>query len=151
MQEAVEAGQIAPRTAYELTKIDDPAEQAEAAREAAAGRLKRDELAERTRRPREGREDRPRAWSFATERVKVVVSATADDVSEEELTEAIAAALKERRGRAGAMRPESMGEAGRFPRSSPGSPTRRADALTLPHAYSRPSGTRTTRRPAGGR
>ena len=97
VQGAVEAGQIAPRTAYELTKIDDPAEQAEAAREAAAGRLKRDELAERTRKPREGRRDRPRAWSFATDRVKVVVSAMADNVSEEELTEAIAAALKDRR------------------------------------------------------
>jgi ParB family chromosome partitioning protein len=97
VQEAVEAGQIAPRTAYELTKIDDPAEQAEAAREAAAGRLKRDELAERTRKPREGRGGRPRTWSFSTEQVKVVVSALADDVSEEELTEAIAAALKQRR------------------------------------------------------
>jgi ParB family transcriptional regulator, chromosome partitioning protein len=97
VQEAVEAGQIAPRTAYELTKLDDPAEQAEAAREAAAGRLKRDELAERTRKPREGRGGRPRPWSFSTERVKVVVSAMADDVSEDELTEAIAAAMKERR------------------------------------------------------
>jgi ParB family chromosome partitioning protein len=97
VQDAVEAGQIAPRTAYELTKIDDPAEQAEAAREAAAGRLKRDELAERIRKPREGRGGRPRTWLFTTERVKVAVSALADDVSEEELTEAIAAALKERR------------------------------------------------------
>jgi ParB family chromosome partitioning protein len=97
VQDAVEAGQIAPRTAYELTKIDDPAEQAEAAREAAAGRLKRDELAERTRKPREGRGGRPRTWSFSTERVKVTVSALAEDVSEEELTEAIAAALKVRR------------------------------------------------------
>jgi ParB family chromosome partitioning protein len=99
VQEAVEAGQIAPRTAYELTKLDDPAEQAEAAREAAAGRLKRDDLAERTRKPREGRGGRPRPWSFATERVKVVVSARADDVSEEELTEALAAALRARRGK----------------------------------------------------
>ena len=97
VQEAVEAGQIAPRTAYELTKINDPTEQAEAAREAAAGRLKRDELAERTRKPREGRGGRQRAWSFSTERVKVVVSAMAENVSEDELTEAIAAALKDRR------------------------------------------------------
>ena len=83
--------------AYELTKIDDPSEEAEAAREAAAGRLRRDDLAERTRKPREGRGGRPGSWSFATDRVKVVVSALADDVSDEELTEAIAAALKERR------------------------------------------------------
>jgi hypothetical protein len=59
--------------------------------------LKRDELAERIRKPHEGRESRPRPWSFATEQVKVAVSALADDVSEEELTEAVAAALKQRR------------------------------------------------------
>ena len=101
VQEAVEAGQIAPRTAYELTKIDDPAEQADAAREAAAGRLKHNGLAERTRKPREGRGSRPGSCAFSTERVKVVVSALADDVSDEELTEAITAALKEHRKRAG--------------------------------------------------
>jgi ParB family chromosome partitioning protein len=49
MQEAVEAGQIAPGTAYELSKVEDPAEQAELAKEAAAGRLKRDEIQQRTR------------------------------------------------------------------------------------------------------
>jgi ParB family chromosome partitioning protein len=97
VQEAVEAGRIAPRTAYELTKLDDPAEQAEAAREAAAGRLKRDELAERTRKPRAGRAGRPQSWSFKTQRVKVTVAALADDVSDLELTEAVAAALQERR------------------------------------------------------
>jgi ParB family chromosome partitioning protein len=97
VQGDVEAGRIAPRTAYELSKVEDPAEQAALAQEAAAGRLKRDELAEQTRRPRGGRGGRPRPWSFATDRVKVAVSALAEDVSEEELTEAIAAALKERR------------------------------------------------------
>jgi ParB family chromosome partitioning protein len=51
VQEDVEAGRIAPRTAYELTKIDDPAEQAEAAKEAAAGLLKRDEAARRASKP----------------------------------------------------------------------------------------------------
>jgi len=59
--------------------------------------LRRDDLAERTRKPREGRGSRPGSWSFSTERVKVVVSTLADDVSDEELTEAIAAALKEHR------------------------------------------------------
>jgi ParB family chromosome partitioning protein len=99
VQGEVEAGRIGPSKAYELTKIDDAAEQAEAAREAAAGRLRRDDLAERTRKPREGRGGRPKPWSFSTERVKVVVSARAGDVSEEELTEAIAAALRARRGK----------------------------------------------------
>jgi ParB family chromosome partitioning protein len=51
VQASVEAGSIAPRTAYELTKIEDPAEQAEAAREAAAGLLKRDEAARLASKP----------------------------------------------------------------------------------------------------
>ena len=55
MQEAVEAGRIAPGTAYELSKVDDPGEQAALAREAATGRLKRDEIQERTSTPRKGR------------------------------------------------------------------------------------------------
>jgi ParB family transcriptional regulator, chromosome partitioning protein len=54
-QAAVEAGRIAPGTAYELSKVDDPTEQATLAREAAAGRLKRDEIQERTRSPRKGK------------------------------------------------------------------------------------------------
>ncbi|MBV8607738.1 MAG: ParB/RepB/Spo0J family partition protein, partial [Singulisphaera sp.] len=55
VQEAVEAGQIAPGTAYELSKVEDPTEQADLAKEAAAGRLKRDELKERTSTPRKSR------------------------------------------------------------------------------------------------
>jgi ParB family chromosome partitioning protein len=47
IQAAVDAGQIAPSTAYELGKVADPIEQAELAEDAAAGRLKRDELRER--------------------------------------------------------------------------------------------------------
>jgi ParB family chromosome partitioning protein len=50
IQEAVDSGEIAPGTAYQLTKVADPTEQAELAREAAAGRLKRDEIEDRTRR-----------------------------------------------------------------------------------------------------
>lgn len=49
IQEKVEAGDIAANTAYELSKVEDPAEQAELAVEASAGRLKRDQIAERTR------------------------------------------------------------------------------------------------------
>ena len=51
IQDEVEAGRIAPRTAYELSKIEDPADQAEAAREAAAGLLKRDDAARRASKP----------------------------------------------------------------------------------------------------
>jgi ParB family chromosome partitioning protein len=52
IQAEVEAGLIAPNTAYELSKVTDPGEQAELAREAAGGRLRRDEIKERTRTPR---------------------------------------------------------------------------------------------------
>jgi ParB family chromosome partitioning protein len=55
VQASVEAGSIAPRTAYELTKIEDPGEQAALAKEAAAGRLKRDDVTERARKPQKGR------------------------------------------------------------------------------------------------
>ena len=49
IQEAVELGAIAPNTAYELSKVPDPGEQAQLAMEAAHGRLKRDEVQGRTR------------------------------------------------------------------------------------------------------
>jgi ParB family chromosome partitioning protein len=55
IQASVDSGAIAPNTAYELTKVTDPAEQAELAREAAAGRLKRDEVQERARARRKSR------------------------------------------------------------------------------------------------
>jgi ParB family transcriptional regulator, chromosome partitioning protein len=55
IQVSVELGAIAPNTAYELTKVEDPAKQAELAREAAAGRLKRDEIQERARTTRKSR------------------------------------------------------------------------------------------------
>ena len=51
IQDDVEAGRIAPRTAYELSKIEDPIEQAEAAKDAAAGLLKRDDAAQRASKP----------------------------------------------------------------------------------------------------
>ncbi|MBV8266921.1 MAG: ParB/RepB/Spo0J family partition protein [Planctomycetaceae bacterium] len=51
VQDDVEAGRIAPRTAYELSKIEDPIEQADAARDAAAGLLKRDDAARRASKP----------------------------------------------------------------------------------------------------
>jgi ParB family chromosome partitioning protein len=44
IRDSVAAGQIAPNTGYELSKIADPSEQAELASEAARGALKRDEL-----------------------------------------------------------------------------------------------------------
>jgi ParB family transcriptional regulator, chromosome partitioning protein len=94
---SIDRGEIAPTVGYELSKVEDPGEQAALAGEAAAGRLRRDEIKERTRRPRESRGGRPRTWTFATERVRVSISALADDVGEDELTEAIRSALAARR------------------------------------------------------
>lgn len=49
IQAEVEAGSIAPNTAYELSKVADPAEQADLARQASEGRLRRDEIKGRTK------------------------------------------------------------------------------------------------------
>ncbi len=94
IQAEVESGAIAPNTAYELSKVTDPGEQAELAREAAQGRLKRDDIKERTRTPRKGggasaaRRD-ARSWSTAAgPRVTVDQAGGLDPV-------AIAAALRE--------------------------------------------------------
>jgi ParB family transcriptional regulator, chromosome partitioning protein len=48
IRDDVEAGKIAPNTAYELSKVDNPGRQLTLAREAASGRLRRDELRELT-------------------------------------------------------------------------------------------------------
>jgi ParB family transcriptional regulator, chromosome partitioning protein len=68
IQEEVEAGSIAPNTAYELSKVSDPDEQAQLARQAVAGQLRRDEVKDRTRTPKKGRgaKSKPRK---VTERV----------------------------------------------------------------------------------
>ncbi|HMB04706.1 MAG TPA: ParB/RepB/Spo0J family partition protein, partial [Isosphaeraceae bacterium] len=55
IQVVVDAGEIGPSEAYQLSKVEDPAEQAELAQEAKEGRLKRDEIQERTRTTRKGR------------------------------------------------------------------------------------------------
>jgi ParB family chromosome partitioning protein len=71
IQADVESGAIAPNTAYELSKVTDPGEQAELAREAAEGRLRRDEIKERNRTPRKGagpaRVRKSSSRSFATQ------------------------------------------------------------------------------------
>ena len=55
IQASVDAGEIGPDAAYQLSRIADPDEQAKLAREAAEGRLKRDELKERSSTPRKSR------------------------------------------------------------------------------------------------
>jgi ParB-like chromosome segregation protein Spo0J len=49
IQESVDEGRIAPNAAWQLTKVEDPAERAALAKEAEAGRLKRDDLQQATR------------------------------------------------------------------------------------------------------
>jgi ParB family chromosome partitioning protein len=49
IQESVDEGRIAPNAAWQLTKVEDPAERAALAKEAEAGRLKRDDLQKATR------------------------------------------------------------------------------------------------------
>ncbi len=50
IQEAVDAGAIRPQAAYELSRVEDPAEQADLAERAKAGNLKREELRARVAR-----------------------------------------------------------------------------------------------------
>ena len=49
IQAGVDAGEIRPQTGYELSRIEDPQEQAHLAGEAKAGRLKRDDLRQRVK------------------------------------------------------------------------------------------------------
>jgi ParB family chromosome partitioning protein len=55
IQQEVESGTIAAYTAYQLTKVEDPVEQASMARQAAAGQLSREEMKSRTHRPTAGK------------------------------------------------------------------------------------------------
>jgi ParB family transcriptional regulator, chromosome partitioning protein len=55
IQASVDAGEIGPTQAYQISRIEDPQEQVAMAREAQAGRLSRDEIEERTRAARKGR------------------------------------------------------------------------------------------------
>jgi ParB family transcriptional regulator, chromosome partitioning protein len=105
IQTSVDAGEIAPHTAYEISKIDDAAVQAEAAAQAARGELRRDDMREMvTRAPRPGR-GTPRAWVHSVEgRVRVTLTPLADDVGHEELVEALRSALA-------ALRKKARGQA----------------------------------------
>jgi ParB family transcriptional regulator, chromosome partitioning protein len=58
IQASVDAGEIRAQTAYELSRVEDPEEQATLAEEAKAGRLRRDDLRDRVKAskpPRKGR------------------------------------------------------------------------------------------------
>jgi ParB family chromosome partitioning protein len=95
IQTSVEAGEIAPHTAYEISKIDDAATQVEVAVQAAQGRLRRDDMREMvTRAPRQSRGAAPKPWIHnADGRVRVTLAPLADDVGHEEMLEALRSAL----------------------------------------------------------
>jgi len=97
IQTSVEAGEIAPHTAYEISKIEDAQTQTEAAVQAAQGKLRRDDMRElvtRAPRPKQSRGGFPKPWIFNSEdRVRVTLTSLAEDVEHEELVEALRSAL----------------------------------------------------------
>jgi ParB family chromosome partitioning protein len=106
IQAAVDAGQIRPQTGYELSRIEDPEEQATLAEEAKAGRLKRDDLRKTVKasKSRSGQSEKgrgPKAKPLPTERSfkapggsKVVVT-NRKGVSTVAWVEALRAALED--------------------------------------------------------
>jgi ParB family chromosome partitioning protein len=106
IQESVDAGAIGPDVAYQLSKVEDAVEQAELAGRAVAGSIRRDELQVRTRTgaaTRQGRGGR-RPWHHDHRSlVRVTVRAIADDATEDDLVDALKAALAAFR-KAGASR-----------------------------------------------
>ena len=95
IQREVDAGTIGPDVAYQLSKVGDAREQAELAGRALAGSIRRDDIQERTRTapPRQGKRGK-RVWSHeAPGRVRVTVSAIAEDVDPGEMIGALKAAL----------------------------------------------------------
>jgi ParB family chromosome partitioning protein len=96
IQEAVDEGKIAPNTAYELTKVDDRSEQATLARDAAEGRLKRDEIQKLTRSPRKGKSaSRAKARKVTSRVVRTSAARVTIDLRKGEGLEAILAAAEE--------------------------------------------------------
>ena len=69
IQASVDSGEIRPQTAYELSRVEDPVEQAELAEQAKAGRLKRDEMRSRVSRVKPTMKGRGVKAKKVTERV----------------------------------------------------------------------------------
>lgn len=94
IQDDVEAGKIAPNTAYELSKVDNPGAQATLAREAAVGRLRRDELKELAGESKKGRgaskPPRPKVFRTPSGRVTVEPKAAGIDSIRSALAHAMA-------------------------------------------------------------
>jgi ParB family chromosome partitioning protein len=102
VQESVEQGAIAPQTAYEISRIEDSAEQQELIEKARRGELKREAVRERaTKAPRKTRAEGARV-EFKTSRGIVVVSGSDDVIAalEEALAQARASTGETAHGQA---------------------------------------------------
>jgi len=95
IQTSVDAGEIAPHTAYEISKIEDAEAQAEVAAQAAQGRLRRDDMRSMvTKAPRASRAGAPKPWTHDLDgRVKVTVTPLAEDVTTDDMLDALRAAM----------------------------------------------------------
>jgi ParB family chromosome partitioning protein len=76
VQRSVDAGEIGPDAAYQLSKVGDPGELAELARAAARGGMKRDEVKAKVGTPRKGRGAKPRKVTARTLRTSAGVKVT---------------------------------------------------------------------------
>jgi ParB family chromosome partitioning protein len=99
VQGQVERGEVPASTAYEISKIPDPAEQTRLAEEAASGRLRRDELRARASKGKSkgrGRKPAPRSFRVAAGKVTVETRRGAGD---DAIVDALSEALEQAKAR----------------------------------------------------
>jgi ParB family chromosome partitioning protein len=94
VQQQVEAGQIAPSVAYQVSQLDRPADQAELAERVIAEKLTREQVSEAVKAKKAGREAPAKRarMEFAGDRVKVTITGEAVAAGDHE---AIAAMLRD--------------------------------------------------------
>jgi ParB family chromosome partitioning protein len=118
LQEAVDEGKIAPNIGYELTKVDDPAEQETLARAAVEGRLNRDEIQRVTRSPRKGSgAARAKGRKVTTRVLRTSAARVTVELRKGEGLEAILAAAEEAVERLRAELRERRGGLSNYPRT----------------------------------
>jgi ParB family chromosome partitioning protein len=94
--DAVHKGSIPFSGAYQLTSVDDPAKQADLAREMAQGRLTRDALQRRTRKPRQSNAQTVKAARVTCQlQSGVSVAVSGGTLSLDDVIESLAETLKE--------------------------------------------------------
>jgi ParB family transcriptional regulator, chromosome partitioning protein len=93
IQASVDAGEIRAQTAYELSRVEDPEEQATLAEEAKAGRLKRDDLRDRVKASKPPKKGRGVAKGKAKLKTSVVLRTSAGVKITAERTKGLDAAV----------------------------------------------------------